>query len=122
MSTSELDPLPTDEHPDNRSRTKQIAREIADELKSHPDHWFQGALVKFANGASSSTEFGVRTEDAVCWCLEGHICKRVDRDVSFWALDDFRKLAGVGTLFRWNDAPDRTVNDVIALCEKVAAS
>lgn len=101
---------------------RQIAADIARELREHPGRWFQGALVRFASGASTSTGYGLQRVDAVCWCLEGHICKRVDDEVRLVAMNKFHEAALIpeGSLNSWNDKPGRTVEDVIALCEKVA--
>lgn len=105
-----------------RSRIRQIAADIAKELREHPERWFQGALVKFADGASTSTGAGLLRDDAVCWCLEGHICKRVDSEVRWVAMGDFRDAAKItGSLNFWNDERGRTVKDVIALCDEVAS-
>lgn len=105
---------------------KRIAREISEELESHPERWFQGALVKFATGAMASTGYGIDRDDAICWCLEGHIYKHVDATVRVQAVFSFLEQAYglIGTynsLNGWNDAPGRTVEDVIELCKKVAA-
>lgn len=101
---------------------KGIAKSIAEELRAHPDHWMKGALVRFKDGVESSSGIALNSDNAICWCLEGHICRRVSREVHSQALMTFREAVNIETLFRWNDEPARTVEDVIALCEKVAMS
>lgn len=104
---------------------KGIARDIARELREHPSHWFQGALTRFADGTESP--YLEKVKQGVCWCLEGHISRRVDSEVATQAIVAFldeahaRYLIEDGaSLFKWNDAPGRTVEQVIELCEAIA--
>jgi hypothetical protein len=102
--------------------TAEIAVSIAAELRAHPDHWFKGNLVKFANGRTSSAVWDARSKEAVCWCLIGHIAKRAD-DPNLIHRDEFARYANSGDYFRlhlWNDEPSRTVEDVISLCNRVS--
>src|SRR5688500_18932442 len=106
-------------------RTPQaIAADIARELRKHPGHWTQAAPARTAEGASTEA----RDPHAVCWCLWGQVIKRIPPGT----LDEFGVLAafvdsidelkdgeGLGI---YNDADGRTVDDVIAVCEKVAAA
>lgn len=103
---------------------QQIAADIAAELRANPDHWMQGALLKQADGllvTYPKTDEELR--GAVCWCLEGHIARRTGMDDSCRVFEAFRDVAEAGDgLYRWNDAEDRTVDEVIALCDQVARS
>lgn len=92
-----------------------VAADIARELREHPDHWTKGFNARNADGLFT----GVHDPGARCWCLHGHILKR---NAEF-------ALATIGAAFGypnvswscWNDADERTVGDVIALCERVSA-
>jgi hypothetical protein len=99
------------------SDPKSIAADIARELREHPDNWFQGDLVRYGNGTTSSD---VGFVGGVCWCLEGHIMKRTGIDGANAVFAAFREAIDKMDLFRWNDQPGRTVEDVIELCEKVS--
>ena len=81
---------------------KEIALSIASELKEHPEHW--GQIYFHHNGKS---------------CLAGHLRRRMGDDYDQYNLTPFYDAVD-GSITRWNDAPQRTVQDVIALCEKVA--
>lgn len=94
---------------------QELAKSIADELRSDPTRWSQGSAVALDKDGRI-----VRAEDpsAISWCIIGHALKR-----NAELPDEFRIQAGekmIGCV--WNDAPGRTVADVIALCDKVAAS
>ncbi len=93
---------------------REIAKSIAEELREHPERWCQGRPYQDANGNISSPI------SAHSCCLLGHI----------WLAGDDGDLertfrAALPTfeysIAHWNDAPDRTVEEVIQLCEKVAA-
>lgn len=92
-----------------------VAADIARELREHPDRWTKGFNARNASGLFT----GVHDPGARCWCLHGHILKR---NAEF-------ALATIGAAFGypniswscWNDAHERTVEDVIALCERVSA-
>lgn len=61
------------------------------------------------------------------WCLAGHISKRVGYLANSFHSDTqpFRRAMALKSdtfLSEWNDADERTVDDVIALCDKVATS
>ncbi len=93
---------------------KEIAADIARELREHPERWTQGAPARDKEGNSAR----VRSPAAVSWCLLGHIRRK-----------QYQTRGEVGTsamltaqlVSSWNDAPARTVTDVIVLCEEVAS-
>lgn len=97
--------------------SKEIVADIARELRAHPERWCQGPSAMNAEGH----EVGSNEDDAVAWCLEGHVWARTQMfalPVSTFFL--LRAALGQEVLFSWNDAPGRTVSDVIQLCEKAA--
>jgi hypothetical protein len=104
--------------------SKTMAADIARELRQHPDRWMQRRLVRFRNGLTSNDQDEVSREDAVCWCLRGHILKRIGPDTRFIEVDEhFRAALGRRVFIsEWNDAKDRTVAEVIELCERLAAA
>jgi hypothetical protein len=96
---------------------QEIAADIARELREDPTRWTQKA------SARDTTGYGVApaSEKACAWCLYGHI----ERRNAYQTIEHFRALDScmpLGCTISWNDAPERTVDDVIALCDKVAAS
>lgn len=110
---------------DEKMTPQQVAADIAREYREDAARWTQDWYAKDANGEECSS----RDPIAVCWCLRGAIERRVgdwgDETQTFRAFD-----AALGHepeenhlyLVEWNDEPGRTVAEVIALCEKVAAS
>lgn len=105
--------------------TKQAGRLVAEaiilELKTSPDHWvsMEGAVYTAldadGNGISSTSD------GAVCWCIQGLIYKHLPPTSSQSAvLCYFEDLFQIeGALYEWNDAPGRTVDDVIGLFESL---
>lgn len=93
---------------------KTIASDIADELRSNPKAWHRGGF------SNSTGQFDVDAPDATAWCLSGHMKRR---GVSLSG-EEYHAFAihCHGSVCAWNDVPGRTVDDVIALCEKVAAA
>lgn len=93
---------------------KEIAADIARELREHPERWTQRSWARDAQGGKVYWH----EASAVCWCLEGHIEKRGgDRE-------EFGRAAGTGDeittgLASFNDRYD--LASVIELCERVAA-
>lgn len=87
------------------------------ELLSDESKWTQRTYAKDANGE------GVMwcVPEAVCWCLHGAIakCYRGDFDRYERILGDFRRKVGLGDLWGWNDAPERTFAEVKALVEEL---
>lgn len=113
---------------------QQLAAEIAEEFRADATRWTQEELARDANGLPiDDIDDPMLSPQAVCWCLRGAIDKRLNRfggrsgDV-YLAFD--RALGHKFTIrdhdhlefVPWNDAPGRTVAEVIALCEKVARS
>lgn len=96
---------------------QEIAKSIADELREHPERWNQGSSGRTDQGWAVPA----RDPAAIKWCLMGH---KVRRDESMLATEFAVALgfASYNGLTYWNDHPERTVADVIALCDKVSQS
>lgn len=97
---------------------QQIAAEIAQELREHPERWTQGVFARDEKGIPCFPN----DSKAECWCILGFIHKSKPKTPDFWPqLCNLCGIENTGHLSKWNDAPGRTVDDVIALCEKVAS-
>lgn len=110
--------------PDETVTTAELAVSIADELRAHPEHWFKGDMVGFPDGSTGSTTHEARNPTASCWCLIGLIAKRIT-DSTLQHRFEFARYAnaiehGDSKLHLWNDRPERTVEDVIDLCDRVS--
>jgi hypothetical protein len=92
------------------SQLKQDLRAML-ALYSEPENWTQGTYARDHQGNPKSPE----SEEACSWCLSGAgYCVPGDP----WPRIAFlRSLIG-GPLTNWNDAPERTFEDVIALLDK----
>lgn len=116
---------------------QEFAKKIAAELREHPSAWTQYAAARTIEGRRT----GSRTVDANCWCLTGFIGREVlfprfsltgigdptgDRIVEALILHmepigRVRDIRAIEVIL-WNDAESRTVEEVIALLDKVAES
>ncbi len=99
---------------------RAIAASIADELSEHPERWAKGWIAFDSHGKACGSD----SEVATSFCLAGHILNRVRQFApSLETVDKFRQVSGISTsIGDWNDDQSRTVQDVIELCRKVAAS
>lgn len=98
---------------------QEIAKSIADELRQHPERWAQGANGYSADGNAVTS----RSQNAVCWCLIGHIRRRdPDGRVPRELRSALMRETGFRVVADWNDKQGRTVAEVIALCDKVSQS
>lgn len=110
---------------------QQVAADIAREYREDARRWTQltwarRSFERFANSCNYDSG------EAVCWCLRGAVNKRVGLgSLEMATLEAFDAalgdppddaLDGDILCVRWNDAKGRTVEEVIALCDKVAAS
>lgn len=87
------------------------------ELFDKPEKWTKGHYSLMSNGEPCLPFMG----DAVCWCLAGavHFCYQDNyklRDAVFKTIDN---SLGYLTISEWNDAPERTFEEVKALVEKL---
>ena len=118
-----------------------IAADIARELRANPKAWTQGALARDEEGWTKP----IMSPNATCWCLDGHIDKRLnplfkaERDSGSPDLHLFGKKVYIGDFVRalkaefrkktlglsipgFNDAADTNVYDIIKVCDEVAKS
>lgn len=94
---------------------KEIAADIARELRAHPERWTQGHWARAADG----DKVHWNSPRAVCWCLEGHINRRDGDTGEFAEAAGTMGTGGTTGLATFNDR--YAVGDVIDLCERVAA-
>lgn len=97
---------------------QHIAAEIGKELTEHPERWTQDCYARNQKGESCATD----SPRAVCWCILGELSLRAPESYGLW--ESFARTSGFkdsNELAEWNDAPGRTVAEVIALCEQVAS-
>jgi hypothetical protein len=76
-----------------------------------PEKWTQGAYALNAEGHSVSA----KSKDACRWCLSGAISSA---SYNIWETARFLHFFIGWGLIDWNDAPERTFEDVIALLDK----
>lgn len=98
---------------------QEIAKSIADGLREHPERWTKDHNARDALGNPVQSHH----KDAASWCILGHIRKRLPqgplpRDLKRF----FSNAVGGDLISSWNDEAERTVVDVIALCDKIANS
>lgn len=104
-----------------------IAADIARELREHPERWTQNRYARDSGGEPLDDPKHVH---AVCWCLYGHIRRRLDEEAMGEGvasthgafIDAIRRASPMAqaSLVIWNDRYGRTVGEVIALCDAVA--
>lgn len=97
---------------------QQVASEIAQELREHPERWTRDADARDEDGRTC----GVYDSGAVCWCLLGYLSK-IAAPFNHGIWESFAERAAIPLQYivSWNDSSTRTVADVIALCDKVAS-
>lgn len=91
---------------------QELAADIAAELRAHPERWTKHAMARDSGGGPCDAN----SPHAVCWCLIGHGRKR-----HMSLPQEFYHLVNTGLIgSKWNDTKERTVDDVISLCDAVA--
>ena len=95
---------------------QQLAASLADFYAEDPNRWTQNDEARDANGYACSA----RNPDAVQWCVSGAVDKLypVFREHEAWM--EMRRLMPGGSVVCFNDAPNRTVEEVIAQLRKIA--
>jgi hypothetical protein len=97
---------------------EKLLTKVADHFEAHPETWTQG---EYARDAEGSPLGDVKDPAAVCWCMEGAIHWLAPSgeiaDEAFWLC--MRSVPS--TVFEFNDAPGRTVAEVIAQLREAAA-
>lgn len=98
---------------------KLLAADIARELRANPSAWTQHYYAKNSKGQTVPCD----DPSAICWCLYGHIDKRttVSEVIRSELEEIFTRHVSDG-ISDWNDHFERTVDDVIELCDRVAQS
>ena|SRR5581483_1468027 len=110
-----------------------VARVIAAVLREHPEQWTRRVFARDAQGR----KVDYRSSAAVCWCLHGFIRHVLQLpadglETPTEILSAFEQAA-VGKSYdprtseevafvAWQDAEERTVADIIAVCDLVVAS
>lgn len=96
---------------------QEFGQKIAAELRANPEHWTQKATSRNIQGYETFVH-----SDAVCWCLEGFMhrdiqscVQRADVYISIENILQFKEK-----IYEYNDAPERTVGDIITLMDKLA--
>lgn len=97
---------------------QEIATDIARELRIDPTRWTQYSYARNSDGLPAF----LHSEEARTWCLMGHVKKRVPagKSTSRFMLQ-LHTAVGVPAA-TWNDAPERSVQDIIELCDRIATS
>lgn len=86
----------------------------ARELLAEPGRWTQETAARDAAGLP----VGATSDAAVCWCLIGALDAVRDGTT---ALAQLRRTLGCSSVSAWNDAPERTHADVLALLDRAIA-
>ena len=99
----------------------RLAREMLRIVDDRPERWTRGTLAKSARGLA------VRPESARArsWCVIGlfrKACDDLDPDFGTIVATYNALTRRVGNVHCWNDAPERTFDDVIELLTEVAES
>ena len=80
------------------------------ELFEDPKRWIKENMSTDIQGNPTNVN------EAVCWCLMGAMLKIYPKYTHAWdaVINELN-----GKLITWNDAPERTHEEVIALCKKL---
>ena len=85
------------------------------ELLSGPEKWTQGSSARDPSGKSWHVEY----EHACCWCLWGAIRFCYPNIYQAAQIEErVRQVLLIGSIVDWNDAPERTYEEVMAVVEK----
>ena len=86
------------------------------ELLADPKKWTKKALARDKEGCQTYSSYA---PDAVCWCLDGAIFKVYHNHKIRCEIVDKIELFINTSIPEWNDAPQRTHKQVLALCKKL---
>jgi hypothetical protein len=95
----------------------------ARELLAYPERWIKGEDAADVIGQPLENGYD---EGAVCWCLAGALEKVSGRtqdcgvEPAYQAVDDL--IVDATNVREWNDAPERTHAEVLALLDRAIAS
>ena len=89
------------------------------ELLSDASKWTQGTFARDKDGNDADWS----SPSATCWCLKGEV-NNCYRDSSEYAIHDKIRTDIGGSAWsisipEWNDDPNRTYEDVVAVCKKL---
>lgn len=84
------------------------------ELIDKPEKWTKGAFARDANGYRATTNF----KEAVCYCIHGALGVAYDGIYTAEA-ERIRRRLGLTNLVGWNDAPERTWQEVYNLLKEL---
>jgi hypothetical protein len=88
------------------------------ELLSAPERWTKEAFARDSPGELA----GAQGRDAVCWCLDGALMRSVGGTPGRSAvLQLLSRAAQIDNIWTWNDAPERTHAEVLAVLDKAIA-
>jgi hypothetical protein len=102
---------------------QETARAILELYDGKPERWTQRWLARNAAAVSVSPT----SRHAVCWCIAGaaEVVLKTGESYDRESYVRFREAAAALTENKhdawWNDAPERTFADVVALLEKIAS-
>lgn len=95
---------------------KELAKQMADFYRSNPGSWTQGAAARDKDGH----EVGFFRPEATQWCLVG-LANRFCPGDNIQRLRLYEAVTGSELdQDKWNDAPGRTVEEVIEKLELVS--
>lgn len=99
---------------------------IADEIEQYPERWCQGIFARDADGKDCEPDDFVDRpkyrHDFSQWCGAGLAMRDGFTDTEAQSMYLKAKPKGAPTYFSvWNDAPERTPADIVALFRKAAA-
>jgi hypothetical protein len=101
---------------------RDVAREMLAIFDGKPERWTQHVYAKTKTGDVVPPECA----SACCWCLMGALrlaCDQVDADDDeevFIETCSALERSAASAIPRWNDAPERTFEDVVKLLTEVA--
>jgi hypothetical protein len=88
------------------------------ELLAKPESWTKKAPARNKHGKEVNASYS----EATCWCLAGAICKLIEEvkiRASIYKQIHKEIDSEYTSTVDWNDAPERTHQDVIDLCKKL---
>lgn len=103
--------------PEDKRDPASILRHVADYFEVKPEAWIQGGFARTAAGLPVASD----DEEAVCYCLAGALRAACDCVIErLKATAVLREMLDGERLVSWNDAPGRTVEEVITTLRKTA--
>lgn len=88
---------------------------VVELFEGHPERWIKGNYGEDLEGIACLS----KSPFACKWCLQGAINKVYADDADKRFNTNIKLRASVGMLFDWNDAPERTFEEVLAKCKEL---